>query len=730
MEINRLTSSDTLKYSDYGDYLFDMLNLLDLRLLRTFRIRQGWIKAESETRGLFISEEEIESVLNLEYESVDPNYSEIELIETRINRSTAIIDQKLSNSQNREYFPLLRLVNIFGLTSYELDILVMAVAPEINTKYGRIYAYFNDYMTKKTPSVDLAIQILFDNVKDRLNGLQFFSPNQPLFRYKLIRLTDAQEEGSFLNRRFVLDDRIRRFVLDDMGLDEKLARIARVEYPDQIISHATIPSELKEQVQKLISQAGEDAVKVIYWLYGKANDDKKIVVREICEAVKLPLVIADMSDIIYDPEPQKVIEELFREANLQSALVLISGGEHLVNGDEKVELVKRFLLQTFYEISWITFICGEVLWVPEEKNEMLQWIPYEFKLPQCSERKRIWRESLDRSISDAEIEVISQRYPFSEGQIKKTIAYVRDFINKGKLTLDEVCKACHLQTYQNLGVFSTKVTPRYHWNDIVLPDDTKRQLREVCNYLKYQHLVYCDWGFEQKLVLGRGLNILFSGPSGTGKTMAADIVGAELKLAIYKINLATVVSKYIGETEKNLSRIFKETTPGNGILFFDEADALFGKRSEVKDAHDRYANIEINFLLQRMEEHEGIVILATNFIKNLDDAFARRMFMTVEFPFPEENQREQIWRNAFPPNAPLAKDLDYRFLAERFKLTGGNIKNTVLTAAFYAAVEASEIQMRHLIRAVKRELQKMGKLCVKADFGQYYELLESGGSDE
>jgi SpoVK/Ycf46/Vps4 family AAA+-type ATPase len=211
------------------------------------------------------------------------------------------------------------------------------------------------------------------------------------------------------------------------------------------------------------------------------------------------------------------------------------------------------------------------------------------------------------------------------------------------------------------------------------------------------------------LALGKGLNVLFSGPPGTGKTMAGDVIANELSLTLYKIDLSQVVSKYIGETEKNLERIFTAAQSTNAILFFDEADALFGKRSEVKDAHDRYANIEVGYLLQKMEEYEGVAILATNLRSHMDDAFVRRMHAIVEFPFPDEMHRRRIWEVLFPPEAPLGEDVDFWSLAREVRLAGGNIKTIVLTAAFYAAAEGSRIGMAHLLLAARREYQKMGR---------------------
>jgi SpoVK/Ycf46/Vps4 family AAA+-type ATPase len=240
--------------------------------------------------------------------------------------------------------------------------------------------------------------------------------------------------------------------------------------------------------------------------------------------------------------------------------------------------------------------------------------------------------------------------------------------------------------------------------------------------------VFESWGFGRKLSLGKGVNALFAGPSGTGKTMAAEILAGDLGLDLYKIDLSTVVSKYIGETEKNLARIFTEAETSNAILFFDEADALFGKRSEVRDSHDRYANIEISYLLQQMETFEGVAILATNLRKNMDDAFVRRLAFTIHFPFPEADDRLRIWRGTWPAAAPVSSDVDLDFMARRFRLAGGNIRNIALAAAFLAADDGKTVAMPHLIRATRQEFHKMGKACVRTDFEPYYDIIAPGAN--
>ena len=218
-----------------------------------------------------------------------------------------------------------------------------------------------------------------------------------------------------------------------------------------------------------------------------------------------------------------------------------------------------------------------------------------------------------------------------------------------------------------------------------MPERQLELLQSISAYLRHRDRVLSDWGYDKSVARTQGLKVLFAGESGTGKTMAAQVLAAELGLELFRVDLATIVSKYIGETEKNLDRIFGAADGSNAILFFDEADALFGKRSEVSDSHDRYANIEVAYLLQKMEGYAGAVILATNFRRNIDDAFVRRLDFVIDFPFPEAEDRKRIWRLLLPDEAPLAEDIDIDFLATQFKLSGGSIRNCSLSAAFQAA---------------------------------------------
>ena len=318
--------------------------------------------------------------------------------------------------------------------------------------------------------------------------------------------------------------------------------------------------------------------------------------------------------------------------------------------------------------------------------------------------------------SDADAGALASKFRFTPGQIQDAVGgswKSRPLALAGalghsrrKIFMPHVARS----RTQSSTPWREKSRPVHTWKDIVLPADALAQLAEMCQRVAQSYRVLGEWGFAAKLSTGKGVNALFAGPSGTGKTMAAGILANELGLELYKIDLSQVVSKYIGETEKNLDSIFTAAENSNVILFFDEADALFGKRSEVRDSHDRYANIEISYLLQKMEDYEGVAILATNLRQNLDEAFVRRLAFSINFPFPDEADRRRIWSGIWPDGMSFANNVDFDLLARQFKLSGGNIKNVALAAAFLAAADGGIVNMSHLLHAIRREFQKLGKV--------------------
>jgi AAA+ superfamily predicted ATPase len=529
------------------------------------------------------------------------------------------------------------------------------------------------------------------------------------------------------------------YILGIPGMDRRLTGICRLLEPAGDWQKVFLPRDIKTKLVALSKEFGNrnndenndkynDNVKAFYFC-GPYGTGKALTAGAFCREAGMPLLSVHCGDLLKpDLDFQETVGYLYREALLFQGAVFLDAFDLLSGEGAEAGRCRDIVFRVMADHPVLTFISSSLPWRVSDFSRLPgpAPLPVEFPVPSFSSRKRIWRLFLDGDGDGIDIDDLADTFRLTGGQIRDAVEQIRQMQIRGQAGngAEDLYRSCRDQSNRNLEEKARKITPLYGWPDIILPPDTLRQLEEITLHVKHRRQVFGQWGFEAKLSAGKGLSVLFYGPSGTGKTMAAEVIARELGIDLYKIDLSCVVSKYIGETEKNLSAIFREAETANGILFFDEADALFGKRSEVKDSHDRYANIEIGYLLQRMEEYNGVVILATNMRKNMDEAFIRRMQFIVEFPFPEEESRRRIWQGIFPGDTPLDTSIDYEFLTRRLKFSGGNIKNIALASAFYAADDGGAVTMKHLVQACKREFQKMGKLCLKEDFGDYYEFVK------
>ena len=345
------------------------------------------------------------------------------------------------------------------------------------------------------------------------------------------------------------------------------------------------------------------------------------------------------------------------------------------------------------------------------------------------DRARIWRRVLAPNVPSITVDALADRFVLGADRILRAAVTANDaaaYAGRDTPTTPELFEAARAASGDTTSGVTRPVETPFEWDDLIVPPDVRARLTDLLRAIELRPRVLGEWGFGRRLGVAQGIKVLFAGASGTGKTMAAAIIAKTLGVELHRIDLAATVSKYIGETEKNLERAFLTARRANAILFIDEADALLGKRSEVKDAHDRYANVEVAYLLQRMEDHDGVVILATNLAQNIDEAFSRRMHFVVDFPLPDAASREALWRGMFPSAVPIDADVDFGFLARRFVLAGGDIRNIVLDAAYRAAQTGESIGMPHLLRAVMQQYAKRGKVPAAGEFREYASLLASG----
>jgi hypothetical protein len=722
-------SADLAVYADSWEYLSDELRRLDLRLRRQIlkQPHAGDSDPLSPFKGLVITEAEISDLLasspNASGEPAAGRAGQQALEQALTDLEDEIQARRSATRQAGVYLSLPRLAELFGLTQFDEQCLVICLAPEVDRKYEKLYGYLQDDATRRKPGVDLVLNLLCGNQAEKLIARAAFDPSAALLKFKLLLMTDAGTDGQLplLSRALKLDDRIVNFLLGYRQLDARLEQSARMVDPRESASGLIAAHEIYQRASSFartyFSRPQSDR-NVLLYLHGSAHLDKRLVAEAVCRDLTLPLLVADVAAMKAGPLPfEQVAWLLAREAALQSAVLCLDNTDCLVAEADKHLLELNALIESVKTFSRLTFMFGSRHWQPHGFTHECLFLSIAVSRPDLGTCKRLWEQSLaacGRLADDVDSAALAGKFRFGLSQIQDALAAAESLARwrspeNWRILASDLSSACRAQSSPKLGALAQKIEPRQTWSEIVLPHDHLAQLKELCEQARHRHRVYGDWGFDRKLSLGKGLNALFSGPPGTGKTMAAEVIASELQLDLYRIDLSQVVSKYIGETEKNLHQIFLEAQTAHAILFFDEADALFGKRSEVKDAHDRYANIEVGYLLQKMEEYEGVAILATNLGGHIDDAFLRRMHFIVEFPFPDQEYRRQIWKVVFPHEAPLADEVDFDALAREIKLAGGNIKNIALAAAFYAAGNGQIIQMPHLWQAARREHQKLGR---------------------
>lgn len=657
------------------------------------RLRQRGVPVgEDDLRGLYISDQEADRIL---LRAGEPG-------ETEAHSTSAIC------AAAGERLECLR--RLLSLDDRESATLALCFAGETDPEVERLIAYVQDDVSRKRPRVEVLLRLFWG---DRVASQAAFDLSEPLRRYRLVELHDdpGQSATPLLARTVTLDPRIARFLAGGDALDERLDGVASMHRLSESRAWRPVeapPIDPNALPPRVLSLHGTDLMRIRRTAAALAN------AAGLGGVVEVRLAARDIS-------PGEAFDRAAREAALHSFAVLVRGWEGI---DEPARADIFPALETspapFAALAW-------------ESDPAWHGPAVRVERPDYEGRLAEWRANLETTpCADdvaAELPTIAGKFELDTGAIEAAVLSARGLATTRDaaspvISVDDLYAAARARSAPILSSLASKVTEQKRWEDLILEPDPLAQLREICGMVEHRHRVYDEWGFGRKLSNGKGVVSLFAGQSGTGKTMSAGVIAAELGLDLYKIDLSGVVSKYIGETEKNLGAIFRDASLSNAILFFDEADALFGKRSEVRDAHDRYANIETAYLLQQIEEYAGPVILSTNLKSNLDEAFLRRMHFVVDFPMPEEPYRLRIWQSLVPDDAPLGDDVDFAFLSRQFRISGGNIRNIVLAAGFLAARDGDVMSMKHFIQGTRREFQKLGRMVTEADFGEHLRHLE------
>ncbi|WP_026425204.1 ATP-binding protein [Actinokineospora inagensis] len=660
-------------------HLFDRLAALEQRIREAVALRRaGDPNPDDPFRGLYLSEE-----------AIDALFSDA--------RSPFPLPGDLDPSGVSD-----RLTELVPLTPLDAELLLIAVAPDIDSRYEQFYGYLNDDVTRRRASVGLALRLCgipeaSAPARARLDA------DAPLITSGLLVVDDR--DRPLLSRSLRVPDRVVAHLLGDTRLDPGIAGFATV---------ATDLDALPGTDH--LTRAFAGGVRSVYLREHPGCGARETAATALSDAGFAALTV-DTQRLPAD-HPHDTARALLREALLRGAGIVIGPV-----GTQGTPLPLAPLDHPAVPVV----LHGTSVWDP--KWSITPPVQVDVRPLSAPARTKIWQSCLAGKLApDTDPGSVTAHFVLGPGQIRNAAhaAELAAIASGSPVNANHLRAGARSQNAAGLQHLARRIEPAVGWDDLVLPAPILAGLRELAARARHRDRVLDEWRMRPGGGRGRGVTGLMAGDSGTGKTMSAEVIAGSLGMDLYTVNLATVIDKYVGETEKNLERIFAEAAGVNGVLLFDEADAIFGKRSEVRDAHDRYANIESAYLLQRMETFEGIALLSTNLRANLDDAFTRRLDVVVDFPVPDESLRRTLWDRCLGPVLPRGDDLDLDFLADSFELAGGHIRSAAVTAAYLAADRGEPVSMARLVGAVAREYRKLGRLCLEREFGPYLGVALAG----
>ena len=717
------------------EYFRELLVLVkkEISLYTKYAVRLGENGTVRHIYQTKLFKEELANVLENPFEHMDRGSYERERAGLSAEWRTFHEEAYRTIKEGGVMLPFAYMLRKLELNDFEQYIACLAIAPELNREFERLYSYLQDDLAWRYPSLDLCVKMY---TMDEL--LQNTLIHQVFIRRELLTCIFAGRpltQESELSWQF----KLRRDLIEYSFFFESdlMGRKAdyRVVVPGKSETVAcNINQEVSENIVKQLND-GADSEKGMQLLLLRSpyGSGKKLQIAIAAGTLGHAVLYLDMRELVCRKEDkmQEAVCNAVVRAVLDRAFLVFEHWEAIWTGGQKnrqaaLEILRRSSL--FFRHVFLTaeqMQGGDVF----EGESPLGYAISEFQLrfPSIQERSRLWKSFLEAGGGQLEEEGVCDRlaaqFDFTPGVIKEAAeSACREAQVQGKkeVPADFLYRACRQKISHRLGERASRVNAAYTWDDLVLEDGPKELLRQACGQVLSRGKVYEEWGFQDKIAYGRGVSLLFAGPPGTGKTMAAQVLARELNLELYKVDLSGVLSKYIGETQKNLREIFDEVKKSRSILFFDEADVLFGKRVDVTDARDISANAQTAYLLQKMEEYDGITILATNLMQNFDDAYKRRMKFIIRFNLPQKEQRIQMWKKVFPEQMPLEGDIDIDYLAGNFELSGASIKNIALNAAFMAASRQEITGMEHIMEALQQEYEKSGKILGKAELQEYY----------
>ena len=683
-------------------------DLLLLRAVRRQRSRPA-MRAKGQFWGSVITDDEVDALLKAHGE-IDLPPDAPDGLEAAVTQSARLRDERGGRFG--------RLREAFDLGGDDADLVMLALAPEVSAGYGRIFAYLNDNLNQAFLTVDLATRILRTHRTERLALQSRLMKYAPLIKNRLLLLDPPEGAETHTARRVHPSSRLLQWLLEEIELPEGVGFT-----PLQTAIAPLIPETTAARIRDI--QASLSSALTIA-VVGGTSGAREGTAMALARAAGRPLVRVDIERCQeYLEQPWDLIRELMLSRALPYVVNVMDVHEDPAQRLQMVRLGGALAtLPSPVLVGGTDRRAIEVLLGTDRTS-----VTVKVARTDLDERVVAWRQAFsDKGWTDPKdahaVEISERFYSISGTTVPRVIARAEAEAGGRRPDLDTLYAAARECSRPEFKGLAQHVIPRYRWDDLILTDKIKNQLQHLVDTLKYQETVYHRWGGSKVRARGFGVKALFSGGPGTGKTMAAEVIANRLGLDMYRVDLSSVVSRWVGETEKNLQKIFDAAEGGTAVVLFDEADALFGSRGETKSAQDKFANQEVSFLLQRLEVFEGCAVLTTNLQENIDEAFLRRFGAVIEFPMPTTTQRRKLWARAIPDGAPMGNDLDLDRLADQFIIAGGNIVSSALNACVLAARDNEPVGMKHCVEAVAREMVKMGKQVSRVHFGEFYDVVQ------
>ena len=640
------------------------------------------------------------------------------------------------DAQADDSVPFLQMVREFGLNRFEADVVFFALAPTLDAGFRQKIIAIHQNFALSATDVGLALDLFSAGFAEKVANRRSFLPSAPLQANHLCELQPKMGAESELQEMAIrLPARIVAHILDQ-ETDLSLEGFSRLIWPETTLDQVMLPDKQLRQILSVVGhyedclalkkswqfeEIGGGGRNIILLFSGPSGTGKTLMSKAIANHLKRPLLLVDAHELRANRGLEDNLDILLREARLRRAVLLFDDCELIFAARSEGNRDLPLLLAALDAYEGLVVLTTNMPGSLDPALDRRVTLHIDFEIPSMKLREQIWRQHLPQQLKladDVDLKLLAEKYEFAGGTIRNSVVVAMNRAlseaseNQGEIvvTMAMLEDSAKTQIRNRIKKLADKTLTTLTLDDLVLPKKVKDKIRSLIASVRNRRLIFEEWGFGARITKGRGICALFRGDSGTGKTLSAEIIANELGMTLYRVRIPAIISKYVGETEKNLEKCFREAAASGALLLFDEADSIFSKRTEVKDSNDRYSNMEVNLLLQEVERFEGVVILTTNLDAAIDDAFERRLNHKIDFPFPEPRYRSLIWKRMLPATAPLAKDIDFEILGKDLELSGGCIKNSVVRAAYIAAERSVPIDMDLLEAAGLQEYREMGKL--------------------